>query len=182
MSGLSPPTLQDGSAMPPLIFGTRINAHRHTQPDILQALQSEFRAIETAPTRKFHNEDQDGDAIRTAFLEHITKRESLFVQTKYTSPYGHAIDQTTWPYNIEDSHSLQVLKSLAQSIKDLQVNCFDAYFLHSPLESIVDTLEIWRTMEDIAHRGGVRYLGLSNVNAATLGHVWNQAIIKPVFM
>ncbi|KAJ4252025.1 Maturation and nuclear export of 40S ribosomal subunits interacting protein [Fusarium torreyae] len=182
MPVLSPPKLQNGSAVPILIYGTTIHTPPHPQPDIIQSLQSGFFGIDTASSQKFHNEARDGDAIQTAFSQRIISRESLLVQTKYTSPYGQPTDQASWPYRVQDSHSLRVLKSFSRSVQDLKVGAIDVYFLHSPLESLDDTLEIWRTLEDVVLQGGVRYLGLCNVDAATLGDLSNEATIKPAFV
>lgn len=184
MSSSPAPHLQDGSPIPRLIYGTSIHEPPHPQPDVLVALRHGYRGVDTASSRKFHSEIRDGEAIReaTTTTQDVVGRESLLIQTKYTSPYGHPRDQSTWPYHVEDSPSLRVLKSVARSVEDLQVDAIDVYFLHRPLDSLPETLEAWQTLEDIVRRGGVRYLGLCNVCASMLGQVWDRTSIKPLFV
>jgi diketogulonate reductase-like aldo/keto reductase len=183
MSSHTEPKLQNGSPVPHLIYGTSIHSPSHPQPDIVQAIKSGFRGVDTACSRQFHDESRDGESIRTALSERITSRESLLIQTKYTSPYGQpGDDQASWPYDIKDSHSLRVLKSISRSIKDLKVDSIDVYFLHSPLETLDETREVWRTLEDVVSRGGVRYLGICHVSRSVLEGLWDQVNIKPAFV
>lgn len=182
MSSHAQPKLQNGSPIPRLIYGTTIHSPPRTQPDIIQAFQSGFRGIDTASTRKFHDESRDGDSISIVLSQDIASRDSLLIQTKYTSPYGQPNDESRWPYDVEDSHSLRVLKSVSRSLNELKVDTIDVYLLHSPLETLSETLDVWRTLEDIVSRGGIRYLGICHAGYDLLQDLWEQVNIKPAFI
>jgi diketogulonate reductase-like aldo/keto reductase len=182
MSKLPAPILLDGSPLPPLIYGTTINESPHRQPSLVDAVRHGYRGIDTASTRKFHNEALDGDRIRAVMAQGPINREALLIQTKYTSPSGHPDDETTWPYSIEDSPSLRVLRSVGRSTDDLKGDVIDVYLLHRILDSLADTVTAWKSLEKIVGVRAIRYLGICNVGASDLQNVWDAVNVKPSFV
>lgn len=183
MSKLPAPLLLDGSSLPPLIYGTTINESPHCQPSLVDAIRHGYRGIDTASTRKFHNEALDGDRIRAVMAQGPINREALLIQTKYTSPSDHPDDETTWPYSIEDSPSLRVLRSVGGSTDDLKVDVIDVYLPHRILDSLADTVAAWKSLEKIVGRSSNplsrdlqrRRLG----SPERLGRRECQAVVRP---
>ncbi|RYP09343.1 hypothetical protein DL765_008489 [Monosporascus sp. GIB2] len=181
------PTLLNGRPVPPLIYGT---AHRNGKnpPDVREALERGYRAVDTASSRRYHREDEDGRAI-SAFLvggsPRSASRDDIFIQSKYSplpeqeEPGDH---DTSWAYEIKDDTTSRVLKSVLRSAANLEVDVLDVYMLQTPLNSIKGTLEAWHALELVARRGGVRYLGICNVRLSRLQQVFERVEIKPAFV
>ncbi|KAF7561171.1 hypothetical protein G7046_g2972 [Stylonectria norvegica] len=184
MSSAQLPQLQDGSPIPKIIYGTSTHPYPQPQPNIVSAIKHGYRGIDSASTRKFHNEPETGFAIQRAHQDghRIVDRKSLLIQTKCTSPRGHPDDQTTWPYDIVDAPSVRVYKSFLRSVEDLLVENIDVYFLHGMLDTLVDTLEAWHAMETLHAHGAIRYLGICNVQVPDLENLWSATTTKPVFV
>ncbi|KAK0641780.1 NADP-dependent oxidoreductase domain-containing protein, partial [Cercophora newfieldiana] len=179
-------------AIPLLIYGTA-RRHGKTPPEVHMALQAGYRAIDTAGSRRFHLEPQDGEAIQS-FLTHgdgdntnhgpasvpaSVQRDRIFVQSKFAAPPG---DKAPLPYNIGDDIKTCVLKSILRSADDLGTDTIDAYFLHTPLGSTGATVEAWRALEQLVDHGAVRYLGISNVTLRRLSPLYKEARLKPTFV
>jgi diketogulonate reductase-like aldo/keto reductase len=73
--------------MPRLIYGTAWKKERTTDL-VVQAILAGFRGIDTACQPKHYSEALVGDALDVLASKHNIPRESLFVQTKFTSFSG----------------------------------------------------------------------------------------------
>lgn len=148
----------------------------------LKALNAGFRAIDTANQRKHYCEIGVGEGIKKFLKSTSTKRESLFIQTKFTFARGQDHRK---PYNENDSYTRQVSDSFTSSLKQLGVDYIDSYVLHGPFrsENIGDEdLETWAAMEKLLTDGKIRYLGISNVSPDQLRELCAKVKILPSFV
>ncbi|KAI1378296.1 NADP-dependent oxidoreductase domain-containing protein [Hypoxylon crocopeplum] len=173
------PVLLNGSLIPQIIYGTARREGKRL-PNVLQALEVGYRAIDTATSRRFHHEDEDGQAIAQCLAKDSgsVHRHDVLIQSKYCAP----ADQTEqWPYDIADDTKSRVFKSVLCCADNLEIDVIDVYFL-SPLSSSDRTLDAWHALESIANRGGIRYIGVCNVRIASLRALYEQARVKPTFV
>ncbi len=162
--------------MPCLIYGTAWKKERTTDL-VVKAITAGFRGIDTACQPKHYAEPLVGDAVHRLNEQGI-KRESLFLQTKFTPLNGQ--DPTQIPYDKFAPLAVQVAQSFAVSQKNLRTQYVDSLVLHSPLESHGLLMEAWRAMEVIYQAGGARQLGISNCySLATLTQLYSDAMVKP---
>ncbi|KAI0453556.1 NADP-dependent oxidoreductase domain-containing protein [Xylaria acuta] len=170
-----PPVLLSGAPIPRILYGTaRRKQDRHSQ--VLAALQHGYCGIDTANSRLFHHEVEDGQALANFLLGNPTARGDIFIQSKYAPPSEQA---EPWPYAIADDATVRVFKSVLRSAADIGVDVIDAFLLHVPLSSLIGTLEVWHALESIVERGGVRYLGIANVTIHGLQQLFEHADVKP---
>ncbi|KAH7923148.1 Aldo/keto reductase [Leucogyrophana mollusca] len=146
---------------PKMIYGTAWKGARTTNLVVSAFLQG-FRAVDTACQPKHYRESLVGDALEILRAKHNIKREEIFVQTKYTPIGGQDVTQPL-PYNPGDPVPKQILSSFQTSLVNLRVSYLDSYLLHSPLRTLKQTLEAWRTLIALQDEGKVRQIGLSNV-------------------
>ena len=66
------------------------------------------------------------------------------------------------PYNPSDPIAKQVLSSCQKSLENLGTTYLDSYILHSPLPTLEQTLEAWKTLGQLQDEGKVRLIGVSN--------------------
>lgn len=165
--------------IPPLIYGTAWKEER-TADLVEKALRTGFRGIDTACQPKHYNEAGVGEGIRRVLADG-TKREELYIQTKFTPPGGH--DPLRIPYDPEAALEDQVAQSFSASCRNLGVSYLDALVLHSPLFPYSQLLRVWRAMEKIAHEGGALRLGISNCYDEELFlRLYEDAEVKPAIL
>jgi len=170
-------TLQSGQPLPPLVFGTGFRPQGR-RGSVKAALAAGYRAIDTASSHKFHDEALDGNQLIDGLIskDGIASIKEVFVQSKFTPAEWHVEPR---PFNLEDGLQTRVMKSVLKSSQDLRVDVLDAYLLHGPLDTIDKTMIAWKTLEDIVAHGGIRYLGICNVDIFTLEQVFAAATVKP---
>lgn len=165
--------------IPELIYGTAWKKER-TKELVIQAVQTGFRAIDTACQPKHYNEKGVGEALSTLCIQGF-KREDLFIQTKFTPLPGQ--DPLNIPYDKGAGLSIQVAQSFEVSKRNLQTDYVDSLVLHSPLFPFKDLLSVWRAMEKIYQVGDAKQLGISNTyDLGTLEHLYAEADIKPTIL
>ncbi|KAI5361872.1 Putative NADP-dependent oxidoreductase domain-containing protein [Septoria linicola] len=169
--------------LPSLLYGTAWKKDK-TQDLVKQALQSGFRAVDTAAQPKHYQENLVGAGIRDALRDGSIKREDLYIQTKYTSTNGQD-PKAGMPYNPRGSITDQVHASVASSLANLQhvengaQPYIDCLVLHSPFSASSQTLEAWRAMETHVP-GEVHTLGISNCyDLHELQALYDTAAVKP---
>jgi diketogulonate reductase-like aldo/keto reductase len=146
-----------------------------------------FTAFDTANQPKHYREDLVGEGLRQAAQEYGLRRDSVYIQTKYTAVAGQ--DPNNIPYDADSSVSEQVRASVESSLMNLrwlenasidssEQSYIDTLVLHSPLPTIDETMEAWTTLEGFVPNS-IRNLGVSNCNLFTLMDICERATIKP---
>ena len=168
-------------ARPQIIYGTAWKEER-TAALVRLALDAGFRAIDTANQRKHYFEAAVGDAVARAIGDGLVARAELFLQTKFTDAAGQ---DHRLPYDRRAPYAEQVAQSFASSLEHLHTDYLDSYVLHGPTRAVGlgdEDWQIWRAMEELAHEGKARLLGVSNVSLAQLAELWRGSEVKPAFV
>lgn len=177
-------TLANGDKIPAIGMGT-FGSDRFTPEQIsgavAGALRYGYRLFDCASV--YGNEDQIGEVFAKAISEGIVNREDLFITSK------------VW----NDMHGDgEVLISLAQTLKDLQTDYIDAFFLHWPFPnyhapgaspddrqsdsvpfSVDRFMATWQQFERLVDMGLVKHIGMSNMTVTKLKAVLPLCRIKP---
>lgn len=167
--------------LPAFIYGTAWKKDL-TASLVVQALQNGFTAIDTACQPRHYREDLVGEGVRKYLSQASNiKRSDLYVQSKFTSVHGQ--DPNNIPYNPRSNLREQVQKSIETSLKNFTSSeseqpYLDSLVLHSPMPSMDETLEVWRTLEQYVP-DRIRNLGISNTNLYTLMELYEKANVKP---
>jgi diketogulonate reductase-like aldo/keto reductase len=171
----------DNTSVPQFFYGTAWKEHS-TAELTFKALETGFRAIDTANQRKHYYEEAVGNGLARAFDKLSLRREELFLQTKYTFPRGQ---DHRMPYNESDPIGQQVEDSCKSSLSHLGTDYLDSYVLHGPYRSVgigAEDLDAWQAMEGLYKKGLVKNLGISNVSPAQLAEICQRSKIKPRFV
>ena len=143
------------------------------------AVDSGFLAIDTANQLIHYQEALVGEALLMLAQKGI-KRESLFLQTKFTPVSGQ--DHRT-PYDQGARVSTQVQQSFESSLQHLHTDYLDSYVLHGPYSRwglSQSDWEVWGAMEEFYQSGKTKMIGISNVQADQLRELCGNASIKPM--
>lgn len=165
------------SGKPFLIYGTAWKKDE-TSRYVFEAVHAGFRFIDTACQPKHYNEPGVGAGWLAAANDLGLSRSDIFLQTKFTPYPGQ--DPNKCPYDPRSPLEEQVKVSIATSLKNLQTDYIDSYVMHSPYETVEETMIVWRVMESLVDEGKARRIGISNcydINKLTA--VYEQARIKP---
>jgi diketogulonate reductase-like aldo/keto reductase len=166
-----------GIQMPRIIYGTAWKKEKTTIL-VVEAVLAGFKAIDTACQPKHYREDLVGEALAILNNEYNIKRESLFIQTKFTSLDGQ--DPKNIPYDKNSKLTDQVYQSLEKSFTNLQTNYLDSLVIHSPMKSYDDTMTVWKIFEEFVSEGKVKQIGISNIySIKLLEKIWDNAKVKP---
>ena len=172
------------SSKTPFIYGTAWKKDR-TKDLVKQALQAGFTAIDTAAQPRHYQEPLVGAAIREALAIGTIARDALYIQTKFTAPGGQ--DLKNMPYDPNAPLEAQIHTSVASSLENLrprddlasvQDATLDCLVMHSPLDTLQDTLAAWKLLESYVP-DKIRRLGISNTDLATLKAIHDAADVKP---
>ncbi|NOW05337.1 aldo/keto reductase family protein [Clostridium beijerinckii] len=174
-------TLYTGAKMPGIGMGT-FGSDRFSAEDIANAVKGAaklgFRLFDGASV--YGNEDLIGEVYKEILASGI-KREELFITSK------------VW----NDQHD-NVIESCKQTLKDLQLDYLDCYFVHWPFPNFhakgvsvdsrdpnakpyihEDFMKTWRQMEQLVEMGLVKHIGTSSVTIPKLKLILRDAKIKP---
>lgn len=167
-------------SLPTFMYGTAWKKDA-TAALVELAVESGFKAIDTANQLIHYNEALVGEALQ-ALEKKGVGRQSLFLQTKFTSVNGQ--DHRT-PYDASAKLSTQVRQSMDSSLCHLHTDHVDSYVLHGPFTRrglTASDWEVWTTMEELFAVGKSRILGVSNVNAEQLSEFCARAKTKPMLV
>ena len=165
-------------ATPSFIYGTAWKKQA-TAVLVKTAVKAGFGAIDTANQPRHYEESLVGEALTSLASDGI-RRDSLFLQTKFTPLNGH--DHRV-PYDPAAMLREQVRQSFESSLRNLKTDYVDSYLLHGPYSYPglgEEDWEVWSAIEEIYRSGRARMVGVSNVNALQLATLIGQAEIKPM--
>jgi diketogulonate reductase-like aldo/keto reductase len=168
----------NGVPLPSFMYGTAWKKEATTQL-VQLAVVSGFRAIDTANQLIHYQEALVGEALQALEKKGI-KRESLFLQTKFTPVDGQ--DHRT-PYDASADLATQVKQSFDSSLSHLCTEVVDSYVLHAPYSRRglgEADWEVWTAMEGLYQSGKTKMIGISNVTAGQLAQLCEQANVKPM--
>jgi len=171
-------TTYNGIPLPTFIYGTAWKKDATTRL-VEAAVDSGFRAIDTANQLKHYDEARVGDAL-LALRKKGIRREDLFLQTKFTSIGGQ---DERLPYDPSADPATQVRQSFESSLKHLHADTLDSYVLHGPAYRrglAPEDWAVWGAMEELCRAGKTKMLGASNVSAEQLALLCAKATMKPV--
>lgn len=165
-------------SVPSFMYGTawKEGATAHL---VQSAVASGFRAIDTANQLIHYREALVGEAL-LALDKKGVKRDSLFLQTKFTPVNGQ--DHRT-PYDASANLTTQVRQSFESSLAHLHTDYLDSYVLHGPYSRWglgESDREVWSAIEDLYQSGKTKMIGISNVMASQLTQLCEEARIKPM--
>ena len=176
--------LNNGISIPGIGMGT-FGSDQYTPEQVSNAvagaIKAGYRLFDCAAV--YGNEDMIGRVFRQAFENGDVRREELFVTSK------------VW----NDMHGKgDVLLSCAKSLKDLQLDYIDIYFVHWPFPNYhapgcsVDSrnpdsrpffteefMACWQQLEKLVDMGLVKSIGMSNMTIPKLEAVLPLCRIKP---
>jgi diketogulonate reductase-like aldo/keto reductase len=165
-------------SLPLFMYGTAWKKEATTQLVVL-AVETGFRAIDTANQLIHYQEALVGDALLTLATQGVT-REKLFLQTKFTPITGQ--DHRT-PYDTSADLTTQVQQSFQSSLSHLHTEYLDSYVLHGPYYRRGlgrEDWEVWQAMEALYESGKTKIIGISNVSADQLTQLCARAKHKPM--
>jgi diketogulonate reductase-like aldo/keto reductase len=174
--------LNNGSgAIPALGFGTLIPDPVATRNATKAALETGFRALDTA--ERYRTEREVGEAMREVFGAGTIRREDVFVITKL------------WNSNHRPE---RVKPAFEASLAKLQLDYLDLYLIHTPFafqpgddqdprdadgnviyDCGITLLDTWRAMEELVREGKCKAIGLSDVDVEKVREIQEAATIKP---
>jgi diketogulonate reductase-like aldo/keto reductase len=172
------PTGHNQVSVPSIMYGTAWKKDA-TARLTKQAIDAGFRAIDTANQLKHYDESLVGQAVQDACKNGLS-RESLFLQTKFTSIDGQ---DHRLPYNPKAALSAQVRESMESSLQHFGTEYMDSFVLHGPFTrgSLTPSdWEVWGAIEDLYQAGKARMIGVSNFTAQQLEQLCSSATVKPM--
>jgi diketogulonate reductase-like aldo/keto reductase len=168
-------------AIPALGFGTLIPDPIATKNATKAALETGYRALDTA--ERYGTEKEVGEAMKEVFQAGKIKREDVFVATKL------------WNTNHRPE---RVKPAFEASLKKLQLDYVDLYLIHTPFafqpgdvqdprdangnviyDQGVTLLETWGALEKLVNEGKCKAIGLSDVPLAKVREIFDAATVKP---
>lgn len=180
-------TLSTGEQIPCIGMGT-FGSDRFTADQVSAAvagaIRCGYRLFDCASV--YENEDLIGRVFAEAFEQGAVKREELFITSK------------VW----NDQHDKgEVLLACAKSLRDLQLESIDAYFMHWPFPNyhapgcdgdsrnpnsrpfkVEEFMATWRQMERLHDMGLVKNIGMSSMTIPKLEAVLPLCRIKPTLL
>ncbi len=145
--------LNNGIFMPMVGYGTYQTAPAVTTKNVLRALRTGYRLIDTA--QYYGNEAEVGEALTESGLP----RDQVFVTTK-----------------VQTSGYAATKQGLDESLRRFNHDYFDLVIIHWPTGNDAET---YRALEDAYRDGKVRALGLSNFNAEQVQSIIDGATVMP---
>ena len=167
-------------AVPSFMYGTAWKKDA-TAKLVQLAVESGFTAIDTANQLIHYQEALVGEALQSLAQKGV-KRESLFLQTKFTSADGQ--DHRT-PYDPSADLTTQVNQSFASSLQHLHTDYLDSYVLHAPFSRRglgAADWEVWAAMETLYRASKTKMIGVSNITASQLALLCQEAQVKPMMV
>ncbi len=146
--------------LPKIGLGTFLSTGEEAYHSVRTALETGYRLIDTAAV--YENEKEVGKAIADSGIA----RKDIVVSTKlYAKKTGYQ----------------QVIQECKKSLKNLNLEYVDIYFIHWMPRSYEDLLDTWRGMEYLYEKGYCRAIGVCNITLYYLDRLVKDAKISPMF-
>ena len=159
-------TLNDGTKIPKIGFGTYNEEFADNKEAILSAIECGYRFFDTASL--YETERSLGNALKESGID----RSDVIIETKL------------W---IDEMGADNARKALEKSLNRLMTDYVDIYMIHWPRRTGADDeawkeldIETWKAMEEMVKEGKVRRLGLSNFLPHHLKNILENCSIRPV--
>jgi len=168
---------KDMLGTPHIMYGTAWKKDE-TANLVLQAIHAGFRFIDTACQPKHYDETGVGYGWKWGTEQLGLNREDLFLQTKFTAIGGQ--DRNDVPYDAHAELEDQVRQSVITSLRNLQTEYIDSLVLHSPMETMDETIRVWKVLEIFVDEGQIKQLGISNCyDPMKFQRLYEQVKVKP---
>ncbi|MDE9364145.1 aldo/keto reductase [Luteipulveratus sp. YIM 133132] len=151
-------SLNDGSTLPAIGFGTYPLKADEGVSAIVSALETGYRLLDSAVN--YDNEHAVGEAIRRSGVP----REEIQVTTKIPGRH-HAYDEAR--------------ASIRGSLERLGVDYTDLHLIHWPNPSVGLYAEAWQALVDARAAGEVRAIGVSNFTQEHLDRIIGETGVTP---
>ncbi|MDY3251054.1 MAG: aldo/keto reductase [Candidatus Choladocola sp.] len=149
--------LNNGMSIPQLGFGCFQLSNDEIDQVIQWAVESGYRYFDAAT--RYENEKGVGNGLRHCGVE----REQLFVVSKI------------WPSCFDEPE-----KAIEYSLKELDIDYIDSYYLHWPSSSEDRRYRAWEKMLDYMDRGLLKSVGVSNFTQDQLDRLIEKFGVIPV--
>ena len=150
--------LNDGHRIPQLGFGVFQVPPEETRETVARALDTGYRAIDTAAA--YGNEAEVAEAVAASGLA----REELFITTKL------------W----NDNHGRDnALRAFEQSLAKLGGDYVDLYLIHWPVPAQDRYVETWEALTELRADGRARSIGVSNFRVEDLERIIDATGVVP---
>jgi 2,5-diketo-D-gluconate reductase A len=156
--GIPTYTLNDGTTLPAIGFGTYPLKGYDGIAAITNALENGYRLLDTAVN--YRNEREVGEAIRRSGLP----RDEFQVASKIPGRH-HGYDDA--------------IASVRGSLERLGLDHLDLQLIHWPNPSVGRYAEAWRALVDLRKEGLVRSIGVSNFTEAHLERIIDDGGVVP---
>lgn len=151
-------TLNDGTLLPAVGFGTYPLRGSDGQASIESAIAAGYRLIDSAVN--YRNEVEVGRAIAASGVA----RDEFIVTTKVPG---------------RDHGRAETRASLLGSLSALGLDYLDLYLIHWPNPSVDKYVETWATMVELRSEGLVRSIGVSNFTEQFLERLSDETGVVP---
>ena len=151
-------TLNDGTTLPAIGFGTYPLTGEEGIAAVVSAIEAGYRLIDTAVN--YENETEVGEAIRRSGVA----REDVQITSKIPGR-DHAYDDA--------------VRSVHGSLERLGLDYLDLQLIHWPNPSRDRYAEAWRALVDLRDQGLVRSIGVSNFTEAHLRRIIDETGVTP---
>lgn len=159
MSNVPTYTLNDGTTLPAVGFGTYPLRGEEGIQAIASALASGYRLLDTAVN--YENETEVGEALRRSGIA----RDQVQIASKIPGRH-HAYDDA--------------IASTKESLHRLGLDHLDLHLIHWPNPSRDLYVEAWQALIEVQKQGLVRSIGVSNFTEAHLRRIIAETGVTPV--
>ncbi|WP_104128513.1 aldo/keto reductase [Cryobacterium sp. Y57] len=158
MTAVPTVTLNNGTTIPQLGFGTFQVTPETTKAATLAALEAGYRHIDTA--EMYGNEKEVGEAVAESGLN----RSEIYVTSKLNNGFHDRAD---------------ALAAFDRTMDALGFDYLDLFLIHWPLPAVGDFVETWKAMEEMQLSGRVRTIGVSNFQQEHLQRLFDETDTVP---
>ena len=151
-------TLNDGSTLPAVGFGTYPLKGEDGVAALLGAIEVGYRLLDTAVN--YENETEVGEALKRSGLP----RDEVKVTSKLPGRH-HAYDDA--------------ITSVHGSLERLGLDHIDLHLIHWPNPSVDKYVEAWQALVDLQAEGLVRSIGVSNFTETHLTRIIDATGVTP---